>query len=576
MFDFDQIVVGSGFGGSVSALRLTEKGHRVLVLEKGRQRNDGDYPDSTWDTKNAIWNPALNMRGTIQVSYTSKATILHGIGVGGGSQIYANVHFVPEKHVFDLPAWTRIRDNWYDTLLPYYQLAQRMLGTTKNEYENLGDQALKAVARELGREDSYKTVSTGVLFADQNSKPGDAVADPYFDGDGPERNTCQLCARCMRGCPNNAKNTLMKNYLYFAQRNGAEIRPDSEVLRIAPIVDGNRGEDGSLGYSVTVRQKNEQEDTTYTLTTRGVVLSAGVMGTVPLLMKMRDEDKTLPNISQWLGQQIRTNSETLTAIHGMDKKVNDGLSISSFISVDDDTNIEITRFDEGADATWMFTPYVPMISGKGFKRVLKFLGNSLLHPINTLKMLWPKGKSPTSIVFLVMQPKESFIHFEWRRPWYRLFKKSVAAVQKPDDEPLTVSFPSAEAATRRFADMTGGHAGSSLTEVLLGTPTTAHIMSGVAIGTDISNGVIDESGEVFGYQNLRVLDGSVIPGNLGVNPSLTITALSEFAMSRIPVFDQARAAAIKPIRFSEPRRNMVSQISTAQAHALIHPQVVEV
>ena len=569
MFDFDQIVVGSGFGGSVSALRLSEKGNRVLVLEKGRERSDKDYPDSTWDTKNTIWNPSLNMKGTIQVSHTSKATILHGIGVGGGSQVYANVHFIPDKKVFDLPAWTRIRSDWYDELLPYYQLAQRMLGTTKNEYENIGDHTLKALAKEIGREDTYKTVSTGVLFADQHSKPGDRVDDPYFDGDGPERNTCQLCARCMRGCPNNAKNTLMKNYLYFAQRNGAEIRGDSEVIRIEPILDGAQGSDGSLGYKLTIKHETDEGSSIYTLTTRGVVLSAGVMGSVPLLMKMRDQESTLPNISPWLGQQIRTNSETLTTVHDMEKKVNDGLSISSFISVDDDTNIEITRFDEGADATWLFTPYIPMISGEGFKRFLKFLGNTLLHPINTFKMLWPKGKSPTAIVFLVMQPKESFIHFEWRRPWYRLFKKHVTAIQKPDDEPLKVSFPSAEDATRKFAEMTGGKAGTSLTEVVLGTPTTAHIMSGVAIGTNSSNGVIDESGQVFGYHNLRVLDGSVIPGNLGVNPSLTITALSEYAMSKVPVFDKEKAGQIKPIRFSQPRRNMISNLSTEEAHQLI-------
>ena len=574
MFDFDQVVVGSGFGGSVSALRLSEKGNRVLVLEKGRRREDKDYPETTWDTKNSIWNPALNMQGSVQVSYTSKATILHGIGVGGGSQIYANVHFVPDKSVFDLPAWTRIHDNWFDRLSPYYKLAQRMLGTAKSEYENIADTTLKSVAQDVGRQHTYKNVSTGVLFADQQTGPGKNISDPYFDGDGPHRKTCNLCARCMRGCPNNAKNTLMKNYLYFAERNGVEIRADSEVVHIQPVTEGSEGKDGSLGYLVTVKQLEDgrvKKGKTYQIRTRGVVLSGGVMGTVPLLMKMRDEAKTLPGVSPWLGQQIRTNSETLTAIHDMQEEVSQGVAISSFISIDDDTNIEITRFDKGADATWLFTPYVPMVSGEGFKRIVKLLGNSLRHPVKTAKMLWPKGKSAKAIVLLVMQPKESFIHFEWRRPWYRLFQKRVTAVQKKEDAPLTVSFPAAEEATKRFAEKTGGQAGSSLTEILLGTPMTAHIMSGVAIGTDATNGVIDESGEVFGYKNLRVLDGSIIPGNLGVNPSLTITALSEYAMSKVPVFNELLAKKIKPISFSPARRNMVSEMTTAEAHNLVYP-----
>ena len=568
MFDFDQIVIGSGFGGSVSALRLSEKGNRVLVLEKGKRREEKDFPDSNWDVKNTIWQPEFNMRGSIAISYTAKAAILHGIGVGGGSQVYANVHFVPEQATFDLPSWTRIRSDWYDTLLPYYKLAQRMLGTAQSEYENSADHALRDVAKDFSQEHTYKKVSTGVLFADTDTVQGQTVADPYFNGDGPERANCNFCARCVRGCPNNSKNTLMKNYLFFAERNGVEIRPEAEVVRIAPILNGNEGKDGSLGYEIAVKQTIDGKKHVYTLKTRGVVVSAGVMGTVPLLLKMRDQEKCLPNISHWLGQQIRTNSETLTSIHDMQEKVSEGLSITSFISVDKETNIEITRVDENADATWIFTPYVPMVTGKGVVRIVKFLGNSLLHPIKTMKALWPKAKSATAIIFLVMQPTESFIHFEWRRPWYRLFKKSITAVQKKDDVPLSVSFPSAEEATRKFAQKTGGEPCSSLTEVILGTPTTAHIMSGVAIGTDASNGVIDESGEVFGYQNLRVLDGAIIPGNLGVNPSLTITALSEYLMSNVSVFDADRAAAIQPIRFSKPRDNMVSSISTEEAYYL--------
>lgn len=570
-YDYDQIVIGSGFGGSVSALRLTEKGNRVLVLEKGKKREDTDYPASNWDVKNAIWEPSLGMKGSLQISYTSKVSILHGVGVGGGSQIYANVHFIPDKEVFSSPSWSRIRNDWYDRLSPYFSLAQRMLGTTKSDYESFADKTLHTLAKEIGRGDSYKTVSTGVLFPNEGRQSGQAVADPYFDGEGPERKACTYCAGCIMGCRNNAKNTLTKNYLYFAERNGAEIRADSEVTKIEPILNELGGQDGSQGYLVTIRENKDGHPKTYTLKTRGVVLSAGVMGTIPLLLRMRDQAKALPNISRLLGQEIRTNSETLTSVNNMDKPSDDGMTITSFMSADDTTNMEINRFNEGGDATWFYTPYVPMVSGAGISRIFKLLLNTLKHPLKTAKILWPKGKGKSSIIFLVMQTSEAFVHFEWRRRWYRLFRKDITAVQKDNDAPLTVSFPSAEEATRKFAEKTGGKPGSSLMEILLGIPMTAHIMSGVAIGTDKSNGVIDESGEVFGYQNLRVLDGSIIPGNLGVNPSLTITALSEYAMSRVPIFDQERASQIKSVRFSEPLQNMVSTLSNNEAEELVRP-----
>ncbi|MFC3901522.1 cholesterol oxidase [Acinetobacter marinus] len=555
-FDFDQIIIGSGFGGSVSALRLSEKGNKVLVLEKGLRRKDEDFPKTNLDTKNYLWAPELGLKGTLQMSFTNKVTVVHGVGVGGGSQIYANVHFIPDDEVFQSPAWSKIRTDWKDALLPYYSLAQRMLGTAKNSYTNIADETLKQVAEEMGHGSSYKTVATGVFFPQADGARAKTVKDPYFNGDGPDRQTCQYCGNCIIGCRYNSKNTLMKNYLYFAERNGVEIRPSSEVLKIVPL-----NADGSAGYEVHVKETTASGTRTYTVKSRGVVVSAGVMGTVPLLLKMRDQAKTLPNMSKLLGQQIRTNSETLTTANDTREKVDDGVAISSFISVDANTNMEVNRFREGSDGTWLYVPYVPMVTGQGAVRIMKFIFNTLLHPLKTFKMLRPKGKARNSILFLVMQKSEAFIHLEWRRKWYRLFRNGITAVQKADDTPLTVSFPSAEKATRSFADKLGGEAGSALTEILLGTPMTAHIMSGVAIGTDKSNGVIDQTGEVFGYQNLRVLDGSIIPGNLGVNPSLTITALSEFAMSQIPVFSEERAGQIKRIQFSAPLDGQVSALT---------------
>ena len=558
VFDFDQVIIGSGFGGSVSALRLSEKGNKVLVLEKGKRRKDDEFPETNLDFKNYLWEPKLGMKGSLQMTYTSKATILHGVGVGGGSQIYANVHLIPDDKVFQSPSWLQTRDDWKDTLAPYYALAQRMLGTTKNTYTNIADDALKQVAESMGRGDSYQTVSTGVLFPQEDNEQGKTISDPYFSGDGPDRATCKFCGSCIIGCRDNAKNTLMKNYLYFAERNGVEIRPDTEVNRIEPI-ENNGIKDGSAGYIVTVVDSNTKRE--YKIKTRGVVVSAGVMGTVPMLLRMRDQFKTLPNISSKLGQQVRTNSETLTTANDTQHSVHDGVAISSMINVDDDTTMEVNRFRKGSDGTWLILPYVPMVSGAGFMRFVKFLGNTIIHPVKTFKVLRAKGKAEKSILFLVMQKSEAFIHLEWRRKWYRFFRKDISAVQNKDDTPLKVIFPKAEEATKRYAEILGGEPGSALPEILLGTPFTAHIISGVAIGKDHSSGVVDESGEIFGYKNLRVIDGSIVPGNLGVNPSLTITALSEFAMSKTPVFDQERANKIKPINFSKPLSGQVSSLT---------------
>lgn len=560
-FDFDQIIIGSGFGGSVSALRLTEKGHRVLVLEKGRRRADHEYPETSWRVRDYLWAPLLGLRGPLQMSFTSKVTVLHGCGVGGGSQVYANVNLVPDDVVFNSPSWTRIRSDWKERLAPFYALGMRMLGTARNPYTNLADTALREVGEEIGRGDSYAAMPLSILFPQKDNVRGKNVGDPYFAGDGPARNTCQYCAGCSLGCRHNAKNSLLKNYLFFAERNGAEIRADSRVERIEPLANEAGVKDGSAGYRVSVvEDARGKPSRRYSLTTRGVVVSAGVMGSIPLLLEMRDKYKTLPNLSPLLGQQVRTNSETLLTVTDAKEDLHEGPMISTGIAADDETNVEINRFPKGSDATWLYMPYVPMVDGTGFGRFLRFLGNSLRHPLRTLKMLNPVGKARSSIIFLVMKTSESYIHLEWRRPIWCLFRHSISAVQKAGDTKLEVFFPSAHRVARSFAKKVQGEPGNALTEILTGAPMTAHIMSGVAIGSGPQNGVVDETGETFGYRNLRVLDGSIIPGNLGVNPSLTITALSEYAMSQLPVFDAARAAQIKPIHFSAPLAEQVSPL----------------
>lgn len=571
-FDFDQVVIGSGFGGACSALRLSEKGHRVLVLEKGRRWKDEEFSDNSWNMKKFLWAPKLGLTGNIQLTFTSKITAIHGVGVGGGSLVYANVHLIPKDEVFASDSWTRVHPDWKERLLPYYGLAQRMIGVTKNEYENAADDALRETARRMGREETYQTVNTGVLFADNpDDMSGKDRGDPYFDGDGPDRNNCQHCGGCTMGCRHNAKNTLVKNYLWFAERNGVEIRAESEVVRIEPLADGSGKRDGSAGYELTIERSTAFfAKKRYTLRTRGLVLSAGVFGTIPLLLKARDDHGTLPNLSQQLGREVRTNSETLIVNscnfkdeNGNNREICEGPTITSMFDPDDETRIEINRFPRYGDATFALQSAAPLTDAQsGVPRPVSMLINMIRQPIKTLRMSNPVGKSRNTIIFLVMQTKDSFVHVRSKRPWYKLFRFAWSVFQEAGDRKLTNYFPAAHEAARHYVDAAGGgDAGNVATEVLTGAPSTAHLMGGVAIGTSPENGVVDESGKVFGYQNLRVIDGSLIPGNLGVNPSLTILALSEYAWANEPVFNEERAASIKPVHFSAPLPKQVSHLS---------------
>ncbi len=569
-FDYDQIVVGSGFGGACSALRLSEKGHRVLVLEKGRRWQDQEFSDNSWNLKKFLWAPRLGLTGNLQITFTNKITALQGVGVGGGSLVYANVHLIPKDEVFESEAWSRIHPDWKQRLMPFYGLAQRMIGVTKSRYENQADEALKETARRMGRDETYQTVNTGVLFPEE---PGDMSGkdrgDPYFSGQGPDRNSCRSCGGCTMGCRHNAKNTLEKNYLWFAERNGVEIRAESEVTRIEPLPNEQGMRNGSAGYELTVQNSIGLIKKRYKLRTRGVVLSAGVFGTVPFLLKARDVDRTLPGISQELGRRVRTNSETLIVNtckfpdpNGQPGEICVGPTITSMFDPDDETRIEINRFPRYGDATFALQSAVPLTDSQGqIPRPVSMLINIIRQPLKTLRMLNPVGKSRNSIIFLVMQTKDTFVHVKATRPWYKFFRFAWSLFQDAQDRPLSNYFPVAHEAARHYVDAAGGgDAGNVATEILTGAPSTAHLMGGVGIGTGPENGVVDDSGQVFGYQNLRVIDGSLIPGNLGVNPSLTILALAEYAWSQVPVYDQERAAEFKPIQFSKPLPGQVSQL----------------
>lgn len=572
-FDFDQIVVGSGFGGSCSALRLSEKGYRVLVLEKGKRWADKDFSDNSWNLRKFLWAPKLGLTGNLQISMTPKITAIHGVGVGGGSLVYANVHLIPKDEVFKSASWSRIHPDWKERLMPFYGLAQRMIGVAKNPYQNAADHVLEETARRMGRESTFQVVNSGILFPeDPDDVSGKERGDPYFAGEGPNRNSCRYCSGCTMGCRHNAKNTMTKNYLWFAERNGVEVRAESEVVRIEPLPDADGKRDGSAGYELTVQSSTALlNKRPYKLRARGVVMSAGVFGTVPMLMKARDVDGTLPDLSPQLGREIRTNSETLIMNsackfpdeNGKDQEICVGTTITSMFDPDDETRIEINRFPRYGDATFALQSSVPLTDAQGhIPRPITMLINMLRQPLKTLKMLNPVGKAPNTILFLVMQTKDSFVHMYTKRPWYRLFRPSGWSVrQEKGDNPLSNYFPIAHEAARTYVEAAGGgNPGNVATEVVTGAPSTAHLMGGVSIGTDASNGVVDDSGQAFGYQNLRVIDGSLIPGNLGVNPSLTILALSEYAMSQIPVFDEERARKIKRISFSDPVDGSVSHL----------------
>ncbi|CAH0989960.1 Cholesterol oxidase [Sinobacterium norvegicum] len=568
-FDYDQVVIGSGFGGACSALRLTEKGCKVLVLEKGRRFQQNDFAKSSWNLRRFFWLPSLGLTGPFQLSLTRKINVVHGSGVGGGSLVYGNTHLIPDAAIFDAQGWTQSKDDWYAALQPYYALAQRMIGVQRNRYFGPADHIMQEIAEDNGRADKFDTVYSGLIYpegADEMGvadaeKLGSARGDPYFSGDGPERNSCTYCGNCMVGCRDNAKNSLDKNYLYFAERNGAEVRAESKVTRIEPIAVDAGEKEGSAGYRLTVVEGlGVFGGRRYQITARGVVVSAGVMGSLPLLLKARDIDKTLPNISRHLGQRILTNSETLmTVTHdrldktGQQEEVCHGTAITSIYAPDDETNIEIVRYAKGSDVGYAGILPVPMTdkSKGGIPRSVMMLSNLFRHPLRFLKTLNPVGKAKESVILLVMQSTTSYLHFTTTRPWYWLGRRSWVPMQKATDAPLANYFPVAHEFARQYVAKSQGLPGNSLLEVVLGAPMTAHMMGGAHMGKGLESAVVDETGEVFGYQNLRVLDGSIIGDNLAVNPSLTILALTEHAMSQLPVFDQQRADAIEPIRFSE-------------------------
>jgi cholesterol oxidase len=523
-FDTDVAVIGSGFGGSVAAHRLTDKGYSVTVLEKGRRWKPDDFPKTNWNIRKSFWFPKIGCRGIFGLRLLREALVLHGVGVGGGSLVYANTLFEPPETVWDDPQWQGL-ENWRAIMPEHYDTARRMLGVTENPKLGPADEALRRAAARRGKEATFRHTPVGIYFGD----PDVTVPDPYFDGKGPDRTGCTFCGGCMVGCRPGAKNTLDKNYLYLAERAGATVNADTRVTLVEEL------EGGGYRLHFTTR-KGWLSGRNGTLTAEKVVFSGGVLGTVDLLMQCRERG-SLPRLSNQLGNVVRTNSEALLGVTSTSRKdLWEGIAIAAKVEIDEQTHFETVRFSKGSDVMLLLGTLLTDGGGR-IPRQLRWLGNIIRHPINFLRVLKPWGKAETSTVVMAMQTADNHTRLVRKRQIMWPFWRTLTTQPDPGQPGIPSYIPVANRIAREVAEDLDGVPQSSLNEVLLDTSSTAHILGGCGIGRDAETGVIDSSGRVFGHDGLFVMDGSMIGANLGVNPSLTITALAEHVCSRIPAKD---------------------------------------
>jgi cholesterol oxidase len=515
-YDYDYIVIGSGFGGAVSALRLSEKGYRVLVLEKGRRLTAADFPKTNWNLKRWLWLPSLGCFGLFKLTFFRHVGVLSGVGVGGGSLVYANTLPIPKKSFFNSGSWARLAD-WESELKPFYQTALTMLGATTNPRLEAGDIALRQLGQEIGRGAHFEATKVSVYFGEE----GKTVPDPFFGGRGPERAGCTFCGGCMTGCRNNAKNSLDKNYLYLAEQLGASIQAESLVTDVRPL----KADDGAGGYAIDWKPSATRKGAGGTLTCRGAIFAGGVLGTVELLLELKQ--KQLPLLSDRIGYGVRTNSEALIPVTVPDGKsvFSDGIAIGSILHTDEHSHLEPVRYAAGS-GFWRMTMGPKVHHAKGLVRLLKLAGDWLAHPLMNLKVLCVDDWAKRTQVLLFMQSIDST---------FRLVRGRLRMATRLDTGPAPTAFiPDAMQLAHHYARIVGGKPMAMVSETLLGMSSTAHILGGACMGRDATDGVIDRDNRVFGYRNLYVCDGSMISANPGVNPSLSITAISERAMSLVP------------------------------------------
>ncbi len=520
-FDYDWIVIGSGFGGSTSALRLSEKGYRVLVLEKGKRYAPSDFPKSNWDIKRWMWRPEVGLEGIFQMSFLPHITVLHGVGVGGGSLVYANTLPTPKASFFQAASWSHLA-NWAAELEPHYQTARRMLGSAQNPTLTRGDRVLADIAKDIGKEQDFHPTDVAVFFGE----PGKEVPDPYFKGQGPARTGCTACGACMTGCRVGAKNTLDRNYLYLAEKLGAVVRSETEVTSVRPMQN--------KGYSVFTKRSLGQS-AEHTFTAKNVIFAGGVMGTVPLLLALRADPAALPKLSARVGDMVRTNNEALIGIISgeRDADFSKGVAITSILETDEHSHIEPVRYAEGSGFfRTMVLPHAP--GAHLLARLGRVAAGLLASPVRWARALTVDDFAKRTQILLYMRTLEGTLSLRFGRGLMTGFQKGLVSKLDPGTPAPSAFMKEATELAERFAAKVDGVTMTLLTETVLGIPTTAHILGGACMGSDAKAGVIDHQHRVFGYDGLYVIDGSAVSANPGVNPSLTITALAERAMSFIP------------------------------------------
>jgi cholesterol oxidase len=523
----DYIIIGSGFGGSVSAMRLTEKGYSVLILEKGKRFEDKDFAKSNWQFWNYLWLPVLRAHGILQISILKGVMVLHGAGVGGGSLGYANVLEVPTDETFATPAWNQ-NVKWGEVLRPHYETAKKMLGVARNPKLWQADHLLKRIADERGMGHTFRATDVGAYFGEE----GVTVSDPYFGGEGPARAGCKHCGGCMVGCRHNAKNTLPKNYLYFAEKYGAEVRSEVEVIDVRLLEMNNR--QSNVRYAVTYQSSTSPFKCKYIVNARNVIFSAGVMGTMKLLLNLRDVKKSLPNLSSRLGDMVRTNSEALLGSIARRSDINysKGVSISSIFNADEVTRVEPVRYPDGSSLMrFLGAPLISDVT-RVPARIFRSLTWIFRNPLDYLRAMALPGWAHNTTILLIMQNVDNYMKLRIGRSPLTLFRRGLIAERETDRE-INARVDAGHDVTREFAKQINGVALGSVTENVFNLPTTAHILGGAPIGRNAEEGVVNTNFAVHNYEGLYIVDGSIMPANPGVNPSLTITALAEYAMSKI-------------------------------------------
>ncbi len=523
---YDYVIIGSGFGGSVSAMRLTEKGYSVLVLERGKRFEDKDFPKTNWNLPKYLWLPAMRFHGIFEMTFMNGLLALHGAGVGGGSLMYGNVLIEPDERLFAAPSWKHLND-WKTELQPHYATAKKMLGVALNPRITPADETCRQIAESLGYGQTFEPLPVGVFFGEENK----TVPDPYFGGAGPARAGCNFCGGCMVGCRYNAKNTMMKNYLYFAEKNGATVIPEVKVRDIRPLQTApESGARYEVAFSSSTAFFVKPEKKVHA---RNVIVSAGTIGTLELLFRCRDATKSLHNISHTLGDRVRTNSENILGVTARKKDVDysKGIAITSIFSADEVTRVEPVRYSDGQSFIRVMT--APLVDGANnmFMRFAKTLWAIIRHPWDFFYAKIFSNWARFTTILLVMQTEENLTRIRRGRSFFTFGRKGLVIHNEKEHSADSLSL--ANDVTRAFAERVDGITAAAFTDSLFNFPTTAHLMGGVPFGRDESEGVIDLNFEVFNYPGLFVVDGSVMPANPGVNPSLTITALAEYAMSKV-------------------------------------------